>query len=339
MAFNVTGLDPTTGRVLPKGTNVIIPPQSAGWGDVVLMNSNRDIRIVGWGTYNASSLPSGFVAYGVIYGFINGMAMVVALEERLLRWAMAGPSSDSGAPTSSGSSEPTVSRTTATITGGKMRNGNTHLYAGMNLNSLLQNSYSGENTILHPSAAWDVNAVMSRANFDALTISASNAKGLYGTYENYVRQTLAINGAPGTVFGFHDSGIKVHEQGKINTLQLGIYGPGSGTYASEYPGALDGNIWYPAANYCYNYKVSGAGDVAGNWWLHSMFELTELMADAHWSKVNTCGATTLSNRVIRWCSILRSGTSAWCYAASGHSDRNDLRYALRARPVTLLKLV
>ena len=346
MALTVTGIDPATGRVTPKGTNVIIPPGSAGIGDVVFCLSGADpqvasnLRVIGWGTTSKANVTingSTYVPYGVIYGFVNGMAMVAALEERSLRWAISGSSEN---PTESGSSEPSVSRTTAITTGGRMRNGNVHTYAGMNLNSLLQNSYTGADTILHPSGAWDATAVMSKANFDALTPSASNAKGLYGTYENYVRQVMAVNGTPGTVFGFHDTGIKVHEQGKYNTLQLGIYGPGSGTYASSYPGSQDDGKWYPAANYCYNYAVSGVSESGKhNWWLPSMFELAVLMTDTHRDKVNTCGVTTLSNRVTRWSSIRTPATYAWNCYSNGFSYASYCRYAFTTRAVTLLKLV
>ena len=45
MALTVTGIDPATGRVTPKGTNVIIPPGSAGIGDVVFCLSGADPQV------------------------------------------------------------------------------------------------------------------------------------------------------------------------------------------------------------------------------------------------------------------------------------------------------
>lgn len=343
MALTVTGVD-ANGRVTPKGTNVIIPPESAGIGDIVLMNSSRDVKIVGWGTYSSGSLPSGYVAYGVIYGFVNGMAMIVALGETSLRWAMYGPGTDSTAPTSTGAENmnPSVSRTTAISTGARMRNGKTATYAAMNLATLkgyIGTSSSGQSRPLHPGTAdgWSgANSPMTKADFEA----NAEAVALYGTWDNYMRQLLRVNGAPGTAFGFHDSGIKVHEQGRVNTFNLGVFGPGSGTYASTYPGSLDGNVWYPAANYCYNYYVPGAGETASshNWWLPSMFELGELMIDEHWSKVNTCGATTLSRTAIRWSSIRYSATFAWSFHLNGFCNRDYVRYALTTRAVSLLKI-
>lgn len=337
MALTVTGVD-ANGRVTPKGTNVIIPPESAGIGDIVLMNSSRDVKIVGWGTYSSGSLPSGYVAYGVIYGFVNGMARIVALSETSRRWTMA--ASDTGSESSSGSDDVNGGYPVAgsTVGGGNnaMRNGKKTTYVGMNLNSLMQNNYTGGNTILHPSAAWGAEQIMSKANFDALSAGGGNAKTLYGTWENYVRQTMAIRN-PGSCFAAHDSDHKIHEQGKWNTYLLGQYtksNPDSNTQGGT-------ACWYPAANYCYNYYVSGTGETADshNWWLPSMDELLDLMIDDHWKKVNTCGATTLSNRATRWSSIRSSATDAWTFKGYGCGDGSYGRYAVATRAVTLLKLV
>lgn len=336
MALTVTGVD-ANGRVTPKGTNVIIPPESAGIGDIVLMNASRDVKIVGWGTYSSGSLPSGYVAYGVIYGFVNGMARIVALSETSRRWTMA--ASDSGSESSSGSDNVSGGYPVAgsTVGGGNnaMRNGKKTTYVGMNLNSLMQNNYTGGNTILHPSAAWGAEQIMSKANFDALSAGGGNAKTLYGTWENYVRQTMAIRN-PGSCFAAHDSDHKIHEQGKWNTYLLGQYtksNPDSNTQGGT-------ACWYPAANYCYNYYVSGTGETADshNWWLPSMDELLDLMIDDHWKKVNTCGATTLSNRAYRWSSIRTSATVAWSCATSGGCDYSYVRNAYTARAVSLLKI-
>ena len=337
MALGVTGID-ANGRITPNGVNVVIPKQSAGIGDIVIMNSSRDVKVIGWGTYNASQLPSGYVAYGVIYGFVNGMARIVALSETSRRWTMA--ASDSGDPAATGDSNVNggypVAETTVGGENNVMRNGIKTTYAGMNLNSFMQNSYTGGNTILHPASAWGPEQVMSKANFDALPASGGNAKTLYGTWENYVRQTLAIRN-PGSCFAVHDSTHKVHEQGKWNTYLLGQY-----TKASPDANAQGGTpCWYPAANYCYNFYVAGAGENADNhnWWLPSMDEMLDLMIDAHWEKVNTCGATTLSNRAYRWSSVRVSGVRAWNYCDYGFAADDYVLYAFSVRPVTLLKLV
>ena len=342
----------SAGRVVTGRTNVIIPPENAGVGDVILCKSGADphaldanrkpanLLVVGWGTYDASNLPSGYVPYGAIYGFVNGMARVCALTEAARRWTMA--ASDTGSEASSGASGTEVNGgyrvEGSTVGGGKnrMRNGQpATTYVGMNLDSLMQNSYQGENTILHPTAAWTATAVMSKGNFEALSAGGGNAKDIYGTWENYVRQVMAIRN-PGSCFMAHDSTHKVHEQGKWNTYLLGQY------TASNSDSNTSGSAacWYPAANYCFNYAVSGTGESASshNWWLPSMDELYDLMIDAHWRKVSTCGATTLGNRVNRWSSIRYYATNAWHYGGYGFANDGTVRYAFYARPVTLLQL-
>ena len=216
-----------------------------------------------------------------------------------------------------------------------MRNGGKTTYVGMNLNSLMQNSYTGGTSILHPAAAWGAEQVMSKSNFNGLSAGSGNAKTLYGTWENYVRQVMAIRN-PGSCFAAHDSDHKVHEQGKWNTYLLGQY-----TKASPDSNTTGGTAcWYPAANYCYNYYVSGAGESASdhNWWLPSMDELFDLMVDPHWKKVNTCGATTLNNRDYRWSSIRYSAVYAWRYSSGGFCDYGSVRSAFTTRAVSLLSL-
>ena len=384
MALSVTGTDAngrvTTGTAVSVSAGRLIPPENAGVGDIVYCKQNADpkeleqieepsgsgikryrpknLKIIGWGTVsNSNNITIGssndtYVCYGVIYGFVNGMARIAALSETGLRWAMYGPGTDTTAPTTSGGdgTNPTVSRTTAIATGGLMRNGKTATYAGMNLSSLMQNSYAGtvSSNLLHPSAAWDTSVMWSKSVFentttypDASYTYLAEARQIYGTWENYVRQTMAVQGAPGTVFGFHDSGVKIHEQGRYNTSLLGIYGPVSGAYASTYPGdSLDNNIWYPAANYCYNYAVSGVSESGKhNWWLPSMHELYDLMTDEHWRKVNTCGTTTLNNRADRWSSVRYGSSYAWYFSGYGFSYNSYFRSAFTSRPVSLLQIV
>ncbi len=326
------------GRISPSGTNVIIPNRNAGVGDIVIMNANRDIKVISCGTYSAASLPTGYVAYGVIYGFVNRMARIVALTEVSRRWTMA--ASDAGSEASSGSDNVNGGYPVAgsTVGGGEnmMRNGKKYYHVGMNMNSLMQNSYTGGSTIDHPSGAWGPEAVMSKANFEALTAGAGNAKDIYGTWENYIRQTMAVRN-PGSVFAAHDSTHKIHEQGKWNTYLLGQY-----TKAAPDENTQGGTpCWYPAANYCFNYYVSGAGETAAdhNWWLPSMEELLDLMTDEHWEKVNACGATTIANRANRWSSVRNSAVDAWYFNGNGFSSNGSVRGARAVRAVSLLKLV
>ena len=129
MALSVTGLD-SNGRVTPKGTNVIIPMQSAGIGDIVFCKSGSDpytpsnLLVVGRGTNSATSATlnsNTYYRYGVIYGFVAGMAMIISDKaDESLYWAT--------------SNSPTLPSGTPEYGGGTclMRNGKKATYVQMN---------------------------------------------------------------------------------------------------------------------------------------------------------------------------------------------------------------
>ena len=338
---------------ITNGTAVVIPPANAGVGDIIYCKSGADpqdasnLKVIGHGTVsNANNLTidgNTYIAYGVIYGFVNGYARVTALTEASKKFV------EGVSLTVSSSLYPKCAYDLAssTVSGSvnAMRNGKKAYYVSMNLNSIMQNSYTGANTIIHPNAAWGAAEVMSKANFDALTAGNGNAKDLYGTWENYLKQTLAVSN-PGSCFMATDGDRKPHELGKWNTYLLGRYSTSNpdknvSTQTGTGDFSQDG-VYYPAAQYCYEYAVSGTGETSAkhNWWLPSMNELKDLMMDAHWKKVNTCGATTLGNRSDRWSSVRYSTVGFWYYDAYGFClDHRYVYVSLTARPVTLLKLV
>jgi len=283
---------------ITKGTNVEIPVKNAGIGDIVLLNSSRNIKVISHGTYDATSLPTGYVTYGVIYGFVNGMARIVALEDVSRRFAML--ASDTGDESATGADNINaayqLSPSLAAPNKNTMRNGLTSSYVIISLNTAKSYNWTGDNTIIHPTAAAPAERIMSRANFDALPLGGGNARDLYGTYENYLSQCLAV--------------------------------------------CNPGSCWYPAANYCYNYFVSGAGEAAAdhNWWLPSMNEIFDLMIDEHCLKVNTSGATAILEGYRFSCIKSGTGSVHLFYSSRGISYSYNMRYAYRVRPVTLLKL-
>jgi len=301
MALSITGFD-ANGRITPKGTNVVIPPESAGIGDLVY-KSGSTYKVIGRGTASATTISIGgtsYTLYGAIYGFVNGEAMIVApnAAETTKAWG----SYPSGAPT---------------IGAGKvlMRNGlKTDYYAQMNTKrQMASDSYRGTaGSNVHPTAAYN-GGVMTESTFN----SSAAAKAIYGTWWNYLRQTLRVNGAPGSPFGAVASGVKVHEFGRY----MGRTYFGSSTYTAGY--------------YCYTYNEGG-----GTWWLPSMFELAELMIDEHLDKVNENSAIlSVDNGAIRWSCVLSSSTYAWIYDNAGMSSYYAFSYSFTVRPVTLLKLV
>ena len=302
MALSVTGID-SNGRVTPKGTNVLIPKESAGIGDLVF-KSGSSIRIYGRGTVSATTID-GYTLYGAIYGFVAGMAMIVAPN--------AGETS--AAWLSSGSSTVGPEYGGGTVL---MRNGIKCTYAQMNTaQQSSSDSYRGTaGTNVHPTASYDGD-VMTESTFNSNT---NNVKSYYGSWKEYLRQTLRVNGVPGSPFGAVADGVKVHEFGRWMTKQIVT------THGST----------AAAAYHCYNYNEG-----SGTWWLPSMFELGELMIDDHWDKIHENAAVLdVSRGSDRWSCVRYSSGTAWSYADYyGMSAYDGFTYGFAVRPVTLLKLV
>ena len=296
MALSVTGLDTTTGRVIPKGSNIIVPPQSAGIGDLIYGNRSS-FKVIARGTGSAGA----GTLYGAIYGFVAGMAMVVAPSETSCSWG----TRVEGMPEWGA----------GTVL---MRNGlKTSYYAQMNTATNQSYITGGSNTSYQLGSA-----------YQATTYNSSNwsgnaeIKARYGSWTEFIRQTLRVNGAPGTPFGATADGVKVHEFGRWMTSKF-IGSQSSGT----------------ALYYCYHYGADG------EWWLPSMFELGELMIDEHLNLVNenySAGVPNfayISPGAYRWSSVLYSSGYAWFYTDAGMSNNLGFPYFFTVRPVTLLKLV
>lgn len=314
MALSVSGFD-ANGRITPKGTNVVIPPESAGIGDLVY-KSGSTIKVIGRGTASAASISIGgstYTLYSCIYGFTNGFAMIVAPNgaETTAYWAT--------------SNSPTLPAGTPAYGGGTvlMRNGKRSTYAQMNTaRQMASDSYRGTaGSNVHPTAAYD-GGVMTESSFNSNT---NNVKDIYGTWKEYLMQTLRVNGAPGTPFGAAVAGdVKVHEFGRWMTRKL---------YAQS-------TSVFPAAKACYEYTGALGTDAAGTWWLPSMYELAELMIDAHLNKVNeNSSLLSVSVSAARWSCVRLSAGNAWAYSVNGVSySAGFAGYQLAVRPVTLLKL-
>ena len=313
MALSITGIDPATGRVIPKGTNVLIPKENAGIGDLVYKNG-ANIRIIGRGTANAASIAIGGVTYslyGVIYGFVAGMAMVAAPGETSAYWAASGVSCSVGPEYGGGTP--------------LMRNGGKHTYVQMNTAQNANYIKGGSSAPVTLGSAYQATSLTGDSDFNALP-AASEIKNKFGSWTEYIRQALRVNGAPGTPFGatFTDNGnvVKVHEFGRWMTRKV---------YTTLTPAN------FPAIKYCYEY-----GEGGGVWWLPSMFELAELMIDEHLTLVrqNAGIITDVSPGSHRWSCVRLSSGYAWIYDVTGLSNHLGMSaYSFTVRPVTLLKLV
>lgn len=301
MPTTVTGLD-ANGRVSPKGVNVVIPPESAGIGDLIF-KSGSTIKVIGRGTASSTSISIGgttYNLYGEIYGFTNGMAMVVAPRELGGKtWG----AYVSGMPIYGA----------GTVL---MRNGlKTSYYAQMNTAQNSNYIKGGSSAPLQLASAYQATS-LTKENF--ASSASAEIKARYGTWEEYIRQTLRVNGAPGSPFGAVATNVKVHEYGRY----IGK------TYGSTQAVGT-------ALRDCHDYNEGN-----GTWWLPSMYELAEMMIDEHVNKLNentaVCDGISVSS--YRWSCVLYSSTDAWLYYPYGMSLNYGFANALAVRPVTLLKL-
>lgn len=294
MALSITGLD-ANGRVTPKGTDIIIPPAGAGIGDLIYKSGSSFI-VIGCGTANASTISkngTSYTLYGCIYGFVNGEAMVVAPNDLgNMTW---GAYNDGMPIVSPG----------AVL----MRNGvKTSYYAQMNTerNRGYISDGSGYPEILQSA----YQACGSESGFSGTP--------QHGTFTEYIRQTLRVNGAPGSPFGAVATNVKVHEFGRWMAKKFG-------------PNQASGT----AMRACYDYNEG-----RGTWWLPSMFELGELMIDEHLNRVNSNGVIGgVSTGSYLWSCVPSSSGHAWFYHYHGMSDANGFGYSIVVRPVTLFKLI
>lgn len=301
MPSSITGFD-ANGRIIPRGSNVVIPKEMAGIGDLIYKNGSS-IKVIGRGTATSTSISiSGTThsLYGIIYGFVNGEAMVIAPQELGgKQWG----AYVSGMPIVSPG-------------GVLMRNG-TKAGAYAQMNTARNSGYitGGSSAPLVLGSAYQATSLSSSSFASS---ASAEIKARYGTWEEYIRQTLRVQGAPGSPFGAVATNVKVHEFGRYIGRTYG------GSQASG-----------TALRACYDHNEGG-----GTWWLPSMFELGELMIDEHLNKVNenTAVADSVGTGKARWSCVLYSSGDAWSCDNYGMSDRYGFTYEVAVRPVTLLKL-
>lgn len=285
---------------------VLLDKSQRGVGDIELRNSSADRKWVSGRDYVSSdTLPSGYVKYGVIYGFEkNGAAMLVAFDEA--------PQGTLWCETT-GVTLPTVVSDNATTDWGRALNGTSGSYKCMNVArvaSLCETGSNNTTATTHPSNAY-YQGGSSAPNTKEVFESNAEAVNLYGTYEAYVAQTRPI-------LKSSYAGVFSKRCGKANTVAL----------------ATDTSHTYSAAQYCHAYAVSGSGDAGGEWWLPDMYELAVMMEDSHYDLHHgNSGVTTSANY---WSSVAGSASSAWlCNRYGMSSYRTFTDTWLRARPVTI----
>ena len=294
MALSITGLD-SNGRVTPRGTNIVIPAAGAGIGDLIY-KSGSSVKVIACGTAGGSSITvdgTTYTLYGAIYGFVNGEAMVVAPNDL---GSMTWGSYIDGMPIVSPGSV-------------LMRNGVKTIYYAQ-MHTATNRSYI--------SGGSGYPEVLSSAYQACGAESGFTGTPQHNTFTEYIRQTLRVNGAPGSPFGAVAANVKVHEFGRW--------------MAKKYAPSLASGT---AMRSCYDYNEGG-----GKWWLPSMFELAQLMIDETLNKVNENSAIlSVSAGRDRWSCVLHPGGYAWIYSNVGMSNGDSFGNSLAVRPVTLFKLI
>lgn len=305
MPLTIT-IDPTSGRISPKGTNVVIPPENAGIGDLIY-GTRSNFRVIGRGTAveDENGRIDGRSIFGGIYGFVNGETMVVAPNELAASyWG----NYVSGMPI---------------IEPGNvlMRNGKkTSYYAQMNTKQNSNYIKGGSSIPLLLEKAYQATSLTKDTFMTDTSDEAKEVRRHFATWDEYIRQTLRVQGAPGSPFGAVTTNVKVHEFGRWMGKTFGASQPTD-----------------RALGRCYNY-----GNGGGEWWLPSMFELGEMMIDEHLDKLNKNPSSvfgSISADSDLWsCVFARSGY-AWQYRNFGVSDHRGISaYRFVVRPVTLFKL-
>lgn len=188
-----------------------------------------------------------------------------------------------------------------------MRNGNGGLWGyifGMSVGEVISriNVSDNSSTALHPTSlnkdygTWPMN----KATFD---IDTNKAKTIYGTYKNYIAQTLPIMKGS-------QSGVFSKRCGKQNTKEMA-------TKTAETTGHS-----FPAAQYCYGIKIGNEN--ANHWWLPDMYELAVMMSDNSFDKCqyvhSILGGNTGRAAANRWSSVRYSASHAWIYYYKGYSN-------------------
>lgn len=298
-------------------TNVQIPIDNAGIGDAIAIKNNTTgedkshfICVVG-STVSATA-PSGYTWYGTVYGRERGGLMIRSFSPTSAKWA----SNDGETVNITQNSHPNVYGTT-TLNVGKMRNGNEGLWGQMlcmsvgeviNRNDISDNS----STALHPTSPYKGRGIwpMNKATFD---IDTNKAKTIYGTYENYIAQTLPI------MKGIQ-SGVFSKRCGKMNTYEMANY------YAVSGHG-------FPAAVGCFRHKVKDEN--SNHWWLPDMYELAVMMSDNSFEKCQYAHSVIGGNTTrdgYRWSSVCYNATHAWSYSDIGSSQPISTSYNFTVCP-------
>lgn len=311
-----------TGGITTNSTNVCIPLANASIGDVVCHKDTDttfgvDSFIAVVGKNLASTSPTGYSWYGVIYGFERGGIMVRALKTYETTWASS--YGYTGIFDDALHQSVIASKTTDV---GVMRNGTyiSDTAIGMNAYAIGDACASSTSETLHPttSANLGTGRPMKESYFNS---DVSGAKTLYGTYNNYLKQTFSImKGLQSGVFGVRC--------GKRNTKEL-AYNNGTG------------NEKFNAAWNCFYHWSVLQENGLNHWWLPDIHELATMMNDDSFD-VCEYAHSILGGTIARgknlWSSVCKNDSYAWIYHNRGYVGFFAFEQTCVAVPVTLISL-
>lgn len=320
--------------------NTIISLNKASVGDAIAIqsgttgtSSSHFVAVVG--STVSFTPPSGYIWYGVVYGKEKGGLMVAYHTTSSKKWAeyqdtgTYGNIASGASITFNSTVHSNIIDTTVGSGANMMLNGLYTTYVGMSISRVIErcNTSGNTSTLLHPLSAYEgSNPPMNKTNFDADT---NGAKSLYGTYENYVAQTLPmLKGSRAGCFR--------HRCGWKNTQQLCNYAS-SRAYIANNSAAY---AIFPAADYCHELRVGS--ESVYHWWLPDMYELAIMMRDESFAicaaTVAAMGGSYGSAASHRWSSVRYDSTNAWYYYNLGVSSANYFYNGVLACPVTLLQI-
>lgn len=322
--------------------NTIISLEKASVGDAIAIASGASgnsashfIAVIGKTV--SSTPPSGYTWYGVVYGKEKGGLMVAYYRPSSKKWAEYEDTTTYGNIASGASvrfntdAHSNIIDTTVGWNKNIMLNGNKTSYVCISISRVIAicNTKSNTSTLLHPLSAYiSDNPPMNKANFDA---NVNGAKSMYGTYENYVAQTLPyLKGARAGCFQ--------HRCGWLNTQQLCNYSDSNKrAYIANNSAAY---AIFPAADYCRELRIGS--ESLYHWWLPDMYELYMMMRDESFAicaaTVAAMGGSYGSTDNHRWSSVRCTSADTWVCGNVGMSTALYLSYAFLACPVTLIQI-
>ena len=339
-----------TNEITYNVKSVVIDNDKAGIGDVVFSNDNPTIdsygvitsavKVISGPTATSAGVTGFTTCLGVIFGFENGYAKIMAPVSTSKKWGENASNDLSSSATGGTILNSNLPDGLANdYIGGKtirFRNGSLGTYSVMNVARVITTLASSTATsvtsgrLTPDSAYYGNNVALNAANFAADNIAVAT----YQTYENYIRGMLPVTNGKDNPFS------SKRHIGYRNTKLLAYNENGKGSTSN----LISDSLYYPAANYCYYYTPSTKSESSTHYgyYLPDMVDIRLMMEDNTHALVNKAltaiSGTTQNSSSSCWSSLRNSTTNAWFYHSYGVSYDHYFYSSRVVRPVALLKL-